>query len=218
MAELPFHLIAAFQMLGLNVNQDLIFENSMSFDSHKDSGLNLKEFSAVLTARSKHGQISSWPLAKFKDDLFVISPSETDLTLISNAVEQSVKNNLIGAAEYIFDKNNKLVEVNYLHTKSALWTIYGSQTNYFEQLVRAKLNLPLGTTNLIGKYVVCGELKNAPGKDEFYPYLHLMAHNPKYKFDKSGNRQFISLIGDDLNFLCAQIKHAQDYYSAKIQE
>lgn len=218
MAELPFHFLAACKLLAVDPNQEFNFQNSISFEIDKSFNFTTADFSAVLIARSEHGQVSTWPLAKFNGNVLVVSPNSSDVTLTSQTIEHAISVNLIGAAEYLFNDNNKLIRINFLNTESAAWTIFGSITNYYEQLIRAKLNLPLGTTNLNGKYVVCGELKNAPGKDEFYPYLHLMAHNPNYKFDKSGQRNFITLVGEDLDFQIQQVKHAQDYYSAKIQE
>ena len=218
MANVPFHFMAAGKMLGISDEQKFIIKESENFAAANEK---LKPKFAVLVARSGHGQVSTWPIAKLQEDLIVIAPDESDLILTERVINQVTKNKYEGGAEFIFDENFNLLVVNYLNTKTAAWTIYASQTNYFEQFIRGYLNLPLGRVNSLGKYAVCGELKNAPGKDEFYPYLHLMAHNPNYKFDKSENSaksQYVTLFGDDLDFLCQQIKHAQDYYSAKIQE
>jgi hypothetical protein len=59
-------------------------------------------------------------------------------------------------------------------------------------------------------------LNTDPDSDDYRPYLHLMARNPKLKFDQSTKK--VGLIGDDLENLLTEVIHAQQYYSGEIQE
>jgi hypothetical protein len=118
---------------------------------------------------------------------------------------------LVDAADY---KN--LVEINWLTPLARFWTQIGSTTNYFEQYLRAVLDLPLGSTEITSAYTVTGKLKSDPASDDYRPYLHLMARNPNLKFDQSIKQ--VAISGSELESLLTEVIHAQQYYSGEIEE
>jgi 5-(carboxyamino)imidazole ribonucleotide synthase len=89
-----------------------------------------------------------------------------------------------------------------------------STTDYFEQYLRAVLDLPLGETTTQRLFAVIGSLMTDPNSDDYRPYLHLMARNPKLKFDQSN--KLVGVTGDNLETLLTEIIHAQQYYSGEI--
>ena len=125
---------------------------------------------------------------------------------------------LIGGFELLVDVNDykKLISVNWLVPKAKFWTRVNSTSNYFEQNLRAMLDLPLGSTQMINQFTVTGSLVTDPKSDNYRPYLHLMARNPNLKFDQSINQ--VAVSGDNLENLLTEVIHAQQYFSGEIEE
>ena len=125
---------------------------------------------------------------------------------------------LVGGFEIYVDAVDykKLVGVNYLIPNAKYWSQIGCATNFYEQSLRAVLDLPLGSIGLLSNYVVTGDLETDPESDNYRPYLHLMARNPKLKFDQSIKQ--VGIIGEELETLLTEVIHAQQYYSGKILE
>ena len=76
--------------------------------------------------------------------------------------------------------------------------------------------MPLGSSELLSNYVVTGDLETDQESDDYRPYLHLMARNPKLKFDQSIKQ--VGIIGEELEILLTEVIHAQQYYSGKVLE
>ena len=124
--------------------------------------------------------------------------------------------NLTGAIELILDADNyqNLIAINWLQPTSAFLSEINSTTNYFEQYLRAVLDLPLGETSSQSPFAVVASLTTDPNSDDYRPYLHLMARNPKLKFDQSN--KLVGVTGDNLQTLLTEVIHAQQYYSGEI--
>ena len=97
MANVPFHFMAAGKMLGISDQQKFIIKESEKFAAANEK---LKPKFAVLVARSGHGQVSTWPIAKLQDELIVIAPDESDLILTERVINQVTKNKYEGGAEF----------------------------------------------------------------------------------------------------------------------
>lgn len=177
---------------------------------------------SILVARSAHAQVASWPITLISEDLS-ITPApgvndevsqEIQLSLLTLAAEVG----LIGGFELLVDAIDykKLIGINWITPITSYANQIGSVTSFYEQNLRAVLDLPLGSTDLVKKYVVTGKLETDPNSDNFRPYLHLMARNPKLKFDQSISQ--VGIMGDELEPLLTEIIHAQQYYSGKINE
>ena len=65
-------------------------------------------------------------------------------------------------------------------------------------------------------FTVTGKLKSDPASDDYRPYLHLMARNPKLKFDQSIKQ--VAISGSELESLLTEVIHAQQYFSGEIEE
>lgn len=180
------------------------------------------EHLSILVARSAHAQAVTWPITLLTGDLSITPlPGITDE--ISQEIQLLALNlanelNLVGGFEIHVDATDykKLIGVNYLTPNAKYWTQIGCVTNFYEQSLRAVLDLPLGSNELLSDYVVTGDLATDPGSDDYRPYLHLMARNPKLKFDQSIKQ--VGIIGEELENLLTEIIHAQQYYSGKILE
>jgi len=175
---------------------------------------------AITAARSPHAQSSIWSIALASKDLF-ISPApgmseEQAVTIAVSVLNLLNEIGLTGGIELIVDANNyqNLIEVNWLQPKSTFILEINSTTNYFEQYLRAVLDLPLGETGNLQPNAVTGALETDPNSDDYRPYLHLMARNPKLKFDQ--RLKAVGLAGDNLEALITEVIHAQQYYSGEI--
>jgi phosphoribosylaminoimidazole carboxylase (NCAIR synthetase) len=177
---------------------------------------------SILIARSAHNQASSWPITLITDNLTItplpgISDQQSkDIQL--SALHLAGEIGLVGGLELLVDANNhkKLKSINWLVPKAKFWTQVNSTSNYFEQYLRAVLDLPLGNTEIINQFTVTGSLVTDPKSDNYRPYLHLMARNPNLKFDQSINQ--VAVSGGNLESLLTEVIHAQQYYSGEIEE
>jgi hypothetical protein len=194
------------------------FEELTKITTHSSEGDQL----SVLVARSAHAQVASWPISLLTNELCI-----TPFPGISDEIAQEIQISvlklaaevgLVGGFELIVDaaEYKKLIRINWMTPTANYWNQIGSVTNFYEQNLRAVLDLPLGSTKLLSKYVVTGALETDQNSDDYRPYLHLMARNPKLKFDQSIKQ--VGATGEDLEDLLTEVIHAQKYYSGKIVE
>jgi 5-(carboxyamino)imidazole ribonucleotide synthase len=143
---------------------------------------------------------------------------EQGVTIAVSALNLLAELALVGGIEIIVDANDyqKLQAINWLQPRSAFATEINCVTNYYEQYLRAVLDLPLGDTNATDSYVITGSIKTDPNSDDYRPYLHLMARNPKLKFDQ--RLKMVGLAGDNLEEILTEIIHAQQYYCGEIED
>ena len=177
---------------------------------------------SILIARSAHTQVASWPVTLVTEDL-TITPlpgvsEEQSLEIQLSVLKLAGEIDLVGGFELLVDATDhkKLVGINWLTPLARFWTQIESITNYFEQYLRAVLDLPLGSTEIISTFTVTGKLRSDPASDDYRPYLHLMARNPNLKFDQSIKQ--VAISGSDLESLLTEVIHAQQYYSGEIDE
>ena len=167
---------------------------------------------SVLVTRSAHAQAASWPITLLTNELCI-----TPLPGISDEVAQEIQISVLKlAAEVGLVGGFELIGINWMTPAANYWNQIGSVTSFYEQNLRAVLDLPLGSTELFSKYVVTGTLETDQNSDDYRPYLHLMARNPRLKFDQSIKQ--VGVAGDDLEELLTEIIHAQQYYRGKIVE
>ena len=120
---------------------------------------------SILIARSAHNQASSWPITLITDNLTItplpgISDQQARDIQVS-ALNLASEVGLIGGFELLVyaSDHKKLIGINWLAPKAKFWTQINSTSNYFEQNLRAMLDLPLGSTQMINQFTVGVELK-----------------------------------------------------------
>lgn len=192
---------------------------------------------AVMVARSPHGQAASWAPTKTVQSDGICIETITPVPEFNNeqaeraqklalAIADEIK--LVGVmAVEMFVRGEELL-INELALRphnSGHWTIEGSITSQFEQHLRAILDLPLGETSMTAKWAVMGNVLGGMKSDMYRPYLHLMARTPALKFHqyrkevRPGRKiGHITLLGDDLVELRAEVDHALKYLSGEIDE
>ena len=191
----------------------------------------------VMVARSPHGQATTWaPTEILKSDgkwRMSITPAPQLSDVLREKTQQlaldySAAVGAVGViAVEISIKAEEAIVVNaqmHPHT-SGNWTVDGSVTNQYEQHLRAILDLPLGDPSMSAKYVVTGNFYCGDKPNMYRPYLHLMARTPALKFHQYKNSSVpgelmghITLAGNDLSELVAEIEHALEYMQGQIDE
>ena len=192
---------------------------------------------AVMVARSAHGQSSSWaPTRTVQRDgicIETVTPvpefNESQAVAAQKlALDIAEEIKLVGVmAVEMFVKGNQLF-INELALRphnSGHWSIEGSITSQFEQHLRAILDLPLGDTSMTAKWAVMGNVLGGQKSDMYRPYLHLMARTPNLKFHqyrkevRPGRKiGHVTITGDNLVELRAEVDHALAYMSGEIDE
>ena len=210
-----------------NKNGTLLLEEKLNFDYEI----------SVMVARSPHNQAATWPATLTIQTDGICNMTVAPVPDISNELEESVQSaalkiaqgiNLVGVmAVELFVKGEQLF-INELALRphnSGHWTIEGAVTSQFEQHLRAVLDLPLGDTAMTAKWAVMGNILGGNNQDMYRPYLHLMARTPNLKFHqylkevRPGRKiGHVTITGDDLVELRAEVSHALAYLSGEIDE
>ena len=192
---------------------------------------------AVMVARSPHGQAATWAPTRTVQRDGICIETVTPVPEFSADQSERAQNLALKIAEEIklvgvmavemFVKGEELF-INELALRphnSGHWTIEGSITSQFEQHLRAVLDLPLGDTAMTAKWAVMGNILGGNNQDMYRPYLHLMARTPNLKFHqylkevRPGRKiGHVTITGDDLVELRAEVSHALAYLSGEIDE
>lgn len=192
---------------------------------------------AVMVARSPHGQAATWAPTRTVQRDGICIETVTPVPEFSADQSERAQNLALQIAEEIklvgvmavemFVKGEELF-INELALRphnSGHWTIEGSITSQFEQHLRAVLDLPLGDTAMTAKWAVMGNILGGNNQDMYRPYLHLMARTPNLKFHqylkevRPGRKiGHVTITGDDLVELRAEVSHALAYLSGEIDE
>jgi 5-(carboxyamino)imidazole ribonucleotide synthase len=218
---------AELHQLFLSIGAPLLIEETLDFDAEV----------AVMVARSPHGQAATWPVTLTVQSKGICTSTITpapdvspELAVRAQEIALSIAQgiDLVGVmAVELFLVDGRLL-VNELALRphnSGHWSIEGAVTSQFEQHLRAILDLPLGSTALIARWAVMGNVLGGEKSDMYRPYLHLMARNPRLRFHqyrkevRPGRKiGHVTLVGDDLLQLQQEVAHAVDYMSGVVDE
>lgn len=171
---------------------------------------------AQLSARTPSGEFKTWPLVKTVQSSGVcsevIAPFGTPAQqLAAEVLARTISESLevVGVlAVELFETANGELLINELAMRphnSGHFSIEGSRTSQFEQHLRAVLDLPLGSTELVDKAAVMVNLLGVDDKNNFLDsYPDAMALAPQAKFhlyEKSPRRGrkmgHVTLVGSD---------------------
>ncbi|WP_091674028.1 5-(carboxyamino)imidazole ribonucleotide synthase [Amycolatopsis marina] len=190
---------------------------------------------AALVARSPFGQGAAWPVVETVQsggiNTEVLAPApgldrERAHEAQNLALRIADELDVVGVlAVELFETESGLL-VNELAMRphnSGHWTMDGSRTSQFEQHLRAVLDYPLGTTDLIAPACVMANVlgaENAPtmGPDE--RLHHLFARYPEVRVHSYGKGErpgrklgHVNVYGDDLDDLRVRARLAAHWLS-----
>ena len=145
--------ITAFNTLG---SDDCILEEMINFTAE----------ASFLVARNHHGDVSVFPASinSHEDGILAVSEAPADPTLLTPQLKQDGQDAVIALAEkldlmgvlavemFITPEGLMFNEMAPRPHNSFHWTIEGTKTSQFAQLVRAITGLPLGATDAMGTW------------------------------------------------------------------
>jgi len=192
---------------------------------------------AVHVGRSPHGQAALWAITEVQSENSLgrrtITPmrgmaSEVATEAARIALELAGSVELLGVMAVEMVVVGDRIQVTKLRLGpqySGFWSLDGSQTGVVEQHLRAILDLPLGTTELLAPFAVSAEIVGTDKDDLYHPYLHVFARDPSLKIHQYGTRfglgnvlGHVTVIGGNASELRIRAAHAADYISGVIDE
>lgn len=184
---------------------------------------------AQLSARTTSGEFKTWPLVKTVQQSGVcsevVAPFGSEQQQQSAAkLAQTIAEGLgvVGVmAVELFETASGELLINELAMRphnSGHFSIEGSKTSQFEQHLRAVLDLPLGSTELVDEFAVMINLLGVDDKNAFvdsYPAAMKLAPNAKFhlyeKAPRMGRKMgHITLVGQDAEELLRQGQAARE--------
>lgn len=181
------------------------------------------EFFSVTAVRSSTNQLVTYPITlnKFHRDRLITLPTSEALPngkSFQQLVNEQVKTlNLYGAHTFIFERSGELKAIQEGVGEMALWSDLFSVTSIFENAVRAAFQLPLGTSELIERNWILGCFSAPQHLEMQSPYLHLFAHQPRYRIRKLSTHSGFVALSNSSN-LESELIHAIDYLEGAINE
>lgn len=177
---------------------------------------------AVAITRSPHGQVVTYP-ATFHEHYRgrlssrLLADQSVGARLQELTIEQIHHLGLMGSSTLIFDESLEVIEIIQGVSDESLWTLDFAYVSQFENEVRAAHDLPLGASNpMISDWFAMAY--SAPlNLDMKSPYLHLFAHDPRYKIHQLSTHSGIILTSGGLG-VEERIRHAVDYLEGVINE
>jgi hypothetical protein len=182
-----------------------------------------KAYSSITAIYSPHKQSVSYQLVDHilhRERLFT-KPSELAQDLQKRA-QVEVNRRLLdlptGAIyNFRFNTMGEFIEQQGGVTEESLWTLDTTVISALENAVRGLYDLPLGDSAAILENWRALTFKVDPKLDMQRPYLHLFAHNPRYKIYKfTSHSGFMSVSGK--GNLTDSIIHGVDYLEGEINE
>ena len=181
------------------------------------------EHLSIAAVRSSKNQLVTYPIVahEYYRDRLLTFPAQLDLKFASRLQEvvneEVMRLELFGESVFCFDLNGALIRTQRGVSSQTLWSEIFAVTTFSENVVRAAWDLPLGTSEMIENEWLVGSFEAPASLDMTHPYLHLFAHQPKYRIQKlTSHRGFVALSKS--SNLREEIIHAIDYLEAVINE
>lgn len=181
------------------------------------------EYLSLAAVRSRNDQLVTYPIVahEFHRDRLMTYPAKLDLEQcgkLQRFVNEEIKREkMYGPNIFIFDLQGELIRVQRGITYEAIWSEIFALTSIFENVVRGELNLPLGTSELVEEDWLVANFDAPLNLDMKHPYLHLFAHEPRYRVLKLTTHKGFVALSRSVN-LKAEVIHAIDYLEGVINE
>jgi 5-(carboxyamino)imidazole ribonucleotide synthase len=178
---------------------------------------------AALIARSPFGQGAAWPVVEtvqsngINTEVLAPAPGLSD-KLVHEAQDLALRiaaqlnvTGLLAVELFETDKGLLVNELAMRPHNSGHWTMDGSRTSQFEQHLRAVLDYPLGTTDLLAPACVMANVLGADVAPEMGPderLHHLFARYPDVRVHLYGKQErpgrklgHVNMLGEDMEKL-----------------
>jgi len=181
------------------------------------------DYLVVVAISSARTQFASYPAVRIGNhrDRTFISPSEGSDDFLKNLqilVNERVRREKInGVATFIFSIEGELLQVRTQIGIESIWSLEYASISIFENAIRAAKALPLGVTDSIEHGWLVMDFDAPRELDMTQPFLHLFAHEPGYRINKSSSHSgYVAIQGDKELFV--KVSHAVDYLEGMINE
>ena len=177
---------------------------------------------SVSVARSPHNQVVTYPAITSSSrgnnrSYELLGSDQLSANLQSEVIALLSKEVGLSSANFIFNSDGELASIFPGITRESLWTLEFSYISHFENALRARHDLPLGSAESILQPWYLLEFQAPPHLDMVKPYLHLFAHNPRYRIVKLSEFSGYVALGGSGN-LTSSAAHAVDYLEGVIDE
>jgi phosphoribosylaminoimidazole carboxylase (NCAIR synthetase) len=187
--------------------------------------INLDHYYSIQVSRSMQGQVALWPTIKhsrrgnrlLSEPTRNSSQSRLEESFQIKALSFIDNEKIFGSGLLVFSDNEEVPLFCKGTQPESFWTLDFSETNQWENSVRAALNFPLGLTTYTHLNWLTSEFEIPHDLDIHQPFLHLYARNSLYKIRfLRGNYGIVSVSGrGDLR---EEVNHAVDYLEGTIEE
>lgn len=186
---------------------------------------------AQLSARRPSGEFRAWPLVQTVQQngvcAEVLAPApnaDQNLLELASNIARAVAEGLgvtgVLAVEMFETRDGQLL-INELAMRphnSGHFSIEGSITSQFEQHLRAVLDLPLGSTEMVAEHAIMVNLLGVDDSNEFLEhYAHALAEHPAVKIHTYGKLArkgrkmgHVTAIGSDANLIAKEARQAAE--------
>lgn len=180
-------------------------------------------FVSISAAISPHRQVVAYRAAdhsRYRERLMT-SPSSLPLSR-QEELQHLVNSELLKLSPgqsytFRFTSDGTFIDFESGITEESLWTIDFAKIGILENAIRASHDLPLGESLSVIEDWRTLSFEANPSLDMKRPYLHLFAHNPRYRIHKfSSHSGFMSVSGS--GDLTESISHAIDYLEGIVNE
>ena len=181
------------------------------------------EFLSISTVRSETDQLVTYPLVShsYHRERLISFPFQEGSEVAENSqrfVNEQIKRlGLYGPNTFIFKRSGELISIQEGVGEAALWSNLFSITSVFENALRSAYKLPLGVSELIQSNWIMARFDAPLNLEMQSPYLHLFAHEPRYRIRKLTSHSGYVALSNILN-LKSEVIHAIDYLEGVINE
>jgi hypothetical protein len=181
------------------------------------------EFFSLSTVRSGTDQVVTYPLVlhKYHRNRMLTLPARKSSDFEQNLqeiVNEKVKVlGLFGPNTFAFNGRGELISIQEGLGEEVLWSVTFSITSVFENALRAAHKLPLGSPEQLEVYWIFARFDAPQHLDMQTPYLHLFAHEPRYRIRKLSSHSGYVALSNSSN-LEEEVIHAIDYLEGVINE
>jgi phosphoribosylaminoimidazole carboxylase (NCAIR synthetase) len=181
------------------------------------------EFFSISAVRSVTDQVVTYPLVLHKNHrnrmltLTAGKPFDFEQNLQQFVNEKVKALELFGSQTFAFNDSGELISIQEGLGEEVLWSVTFSITSVLENALRAAHKLPLGSPEQIEINWIIGRFDAPQHLDMQTPYLHLFAHEPRYRIRKLSSHTGYVALSNSSN-LEEEVIHAIDYLEGVINE
>jgi hypothetical protein len=166
------------------------------------------EFFSISAVRSVTDRMLTLPAGK---------PFDFEQNLQQFVNEKVKALELFGSQTFAFNDSGELISIQEGLGEEVLWSVTFSITSVLENALRAAHKLPLGSPEQIEINWIIGRFDAPQHLDMQTPYLHLFAHEPRYRIRKLSSHSGYVALSNSSN-LEEEVIHAIDYLEGVINE